>query len=198
MKRTTCDVSEKGAALRAAAEGRFGELPIYDKETECASREEIRALQLAKLIKQVEWTYEHVAYYRERMDEMGVAPADIKTLEDIRKLPFTDKKALRDTLKIFASSPSRTRRRFAIRFPSACSPFRSKRSWSFTPRRVRRESPWWSAIPSKTWPFGPSASPCSFRWRASFPATLRRWRSATACSQAVSGFTTVCRNSVAR
>lgn len=97
MKRTTCDVSEKGAALRAAAEGRFGELPIYDKETECASREEIRALQLAKLIKQVEWTYEHVAYYRERMDEMGVAPADIKTLEDIRKLPFTDKKALRDT-----------------------------------------------------------------------------------------------------
>lgn len=97
MKRTTCDVSEKGAALRAAAEGRFGELPIYDKEIECASREEIRALQLAKLIKQVEWTYEHVAYYRERMDEMGVAPADIKTLEDIRKLPFTDKKALRDT-----------------------------------------------------------------------------------------------------
>ncbi len=90
----------KGAALRAAAEGRFGELPIYDKEIECASREEIRALQLAKLIKQVEWTYEHVAYYRERMDEMGVAPADIKTLEDIRKLPFTDKKALRDTFPL--------------------------------------------------------------------------------------------------
>lgn len=97
MKRTTCDVSEKGAALRAAAEGRFGELPIYDKGIECASREEIRAIQLEKLIKQVEWTYEHVAYYRERMDEMGVAPSDINTLEDIRKLPFTDKKALRDT-----------------------------------------------------------------------------------------------------
>ena len=97
MKRATCDVSEKGAALRAAAEGRFEELPIYDKGIECASREEIRAMQLEKLIKQVEWTYEHVAYYRERMDEMGVAPADIKTLDDIRKLSFTDKKALRDT-----------------------------------------------------------------------------------------------------
>ena len=97
MKRATCDVSEKGAALRAAAEGRFEELPIYDKGIECASREEIRAMQLEKLIKQVEWTYEHVAYYRERMDEMGVAPSDINTLEDIRKLPFTDKKALRDT-----------------------------------------------------------------------------------------------------
>lgn len=97
MKRATCDVSEKGAALRAAAEGRFEELPIYDKGIECASREEIRAIQLEKLIKQVEWTYEHVAYYRERMDEMGVAPSDINTLEDIRKLPFTDKKALRDT-----------------------------------------------------------------------------------------------------
>ncbi|MCD8316068.1 MAG: phenylacetate--CoA ligase, partial [Eggerthellaceae bacterium] len=42
-------------------------------------------------------TYKHVPYYQEKMDAMGVHPTDIKTLDDIRKLPFTDKSVLRDT-----------------------------------------------------------------------------------------------------
>ncbi|MDO4589801.1 MAG: phenylacetate--CoA ligase [Slackia sp.] len=87
----------KGAALAAAAAGRFDELPIHDPSIECASRERIRAIQLARLIDQVEWTYEQVAWYRRAMDDAGVAPSDIKTLDDVRKLPFTDKSALRDT-----------------------------------------------------------------------------------------------------
>ena len=91
------DITEKGAALKAADEGRFDELPILDPDIECASRERVRAIQLEKLIKQVEWTYERVEWYRNKMDEMGVSPADIKTLDDVRKLPFTDKSALRDT-----------------------------------------------------------------------------------------------------
>ncbi len=91
------DITEKGAALKAANEGRFKELPILQPDIECASRERIRAIQLEKLIAQVEWTYNRVAWYRDKMNEMGVTPADIKTLEDVRKLPFTDKSALRDT-----------------------------------------------------------------------------------------------------
>lgn len=91
------DLRVKGAALAAAQAGNFSELPIYNPSVECASREQIRALQLEKLQAQVAWTYERVAWYRERMDEMGVSPADIRTLEDVRKLPFTDKRALRDT-----------------------------------------------------------------------------------------------------
>ncbi|MDO5042042.1 MAG: phenylacetate--CoA ligase [Slackia sp.] len=87
----------KGAALKAASEGRFDELPIHNPSIECASRERIRAIQLARLIDQVEWTYERVSWYRERMDAAGVSPADIKTLDDVRKLPFTDKQALRGT-----------------------------------------------------------------------------------------------------
>ena len=70
---------------------------IFDPLVETASREQIRAIQLAKLIRQVNYTYQRVPWYREKMDEMGVAPDDIKTLEDVRKLPFTDKKVLRDT-----------------------------------------------------------------------------------------------------
>lgn len=93
----TIDVSVKGAALAAANAGKFDQLPIYDRAIECSSRERIRAIQLEKLIAQVEWTYERVEWYRRKMDEMGVKPSDIRTLEDVRKLPFTDKSALRDT-----------------------------------------------------------------------------------------------------
>ncbi|HIR41905.1 MAG TPA: phenylacetate--CoA ligase [Candidatus Aphodovivens avicola] len=94
---STVDVSKKGAALAAAAAGDFAHLPIFDRAIECSSRERIRAIQLEKLIAQVEWTYERVPWYRQRMDEMGVSPCDIRTLEDVRKLPFTDKSVLRDT-----------------------------------------------------------------------------------------------------
>lgn len=96
-EREQVDVSVKGAALAAANAGRFDQLPIYDRAIECSSRERIQAIQLEKLIAQVEWTYQRVEWYRSKMDEMGVKPSDIRTLEDIRKLPFTDKAALRDT-----------------------------------------------------------------------------------------------------
>ena len=91
------DVTKKGAALAAAEAGRFDALPIYKPEIECASREEIRALQLEKLKETVAYAYERVPYYRQKLDEMGVAPSDIRTLEDVRKLPFTDKAVLRET-----------------------------------------------------------------------------------------------------
>lgn len=54
-------------------------------------------MQLEKLKAQVAYVYERVAWYREQMDALGVAPEDIQTLADVRKLPFTDKKVLRDT-----------------------------------------------------------------------------------------------------
>ena len=91
------DITEKGAALKAATEGKFDVLPIYQPEIECASREAIEALQLEKLQNQVAYTYERVPWYRQKMDEMGVKPSDIQTLDDVRKLPFTDKTVLRDT-----------------------------------------------------------------------------------------------------
>ena len=45
-------------------------------------------MQEEKLKKQVRHVYEHVPYYRDLMDKKGVKPEDIKTLEDIQKLPF--------------------------------------------------------------------------------------------------------------
>ena len=70
--------------------------PIYNPEAECASREEIRARQLALLQEQVAWAYDKVPWYKQRFDEIGLSPKDIKTHEDIRLIPLTDKSALRD------------------------------------------------------------------------------------------------------
>ncbi|MDR3308232.1 MAG: phenylacetate--CoA ligase [Coriobacteriales bacterium] len=71
--------------------------PIYRPAAECASRDEIRATQLALLKTQVSWTYAQVPWYRERFDALGLEPGDIRTLDDIRHIPFTEKSALRDT-----------------------------------------------------------------------------------------------------
>ena len=58
---------------------------------------ELRSVQLARLQKIVEHAYNNVEFFRNRMNEKGVKPSDIKTLEDIQKLPFSKKIDLRDT-----------------------------------------------------------------------------------------------------
>ena len=69
----------------------------WQKEIETASRDQITAWQNERLCNTVEHVYENVELYRRRMDEAGVKPGDIKTIEDITKLPFTCKQDLRDT-----------------------------------------------------------------------------------------------------
>ncbi|MDR1135646.1 MAG: phenylacetate--CoA ligase [Clostridiales Family XIII bacterium] len=68
----------------------------YQPEMECASRENMRALQSERLVKTVKHVYENVAYYRKLMDEKGVEPGDIKSIDDLNKLPFLTKSDLRD------------------------------------------------------------------------------------------------------
>ena len=68
----------------------------FQPEVECASYEEIRAMQNEKLVKQVKRVYENVEYYRNLMDEKGVTPDDIKSIDDLHKLPFLTKADLRD------------------------------------------------------------------------------------------------------
>ena len=71
-------------------------MSMFQPEIETMSREDIRTHQLEKLKWQVKRVYENVPMYRERMDEAGVQPDDIQTLEDLAKLPFTTKQDLRD------------------------------------------------------------------------------------------------------
>ena len=69
---------------------------IYQPEKECISREQLRALQLKRLQATVALEYKQVPMYRAMMDQKGVKPEDIRTLEDIRFLPFMNKTDLRD------------------------------------------------------------------------------------------------------
>ncbi|MDA8233573.1 MAG: phenylacetate--CoA ligase [Clostridia bacterium] len=59
-------------------------------------REELRKLQLDKLKETVQRVYDKVPFYRQAFQAKGVEPGDIKSLEDLRKLPFTVKQDLRD------------------------------------------------------------------------------------------------------
>ncbi len=68
----------------------------YQPEIECASREQIIALQNERLVKQVRHVYDNVEYYRKKMEEKGVTPEDIKCIEELHKLPFLTKDDLRD------------------------------------------------------------------------------------------------------
>lgn len=68
----------------------------YQPEIECASVEELRRIQNEKLVKQVKHVYDNVAYYRDLMDKKGVKPEDIKSIDDLHKLPFLTKADLRD------------------------------------------------------------------------------------------------------
>ena len=68
----------------------------YQEEIECASREQILAWQNERLVKQVKNVYDNVDYYRQKMDEKGVKPEDIKSVDDLHKLPFLTKDDLRE------------------------------------------------------------------------------------------------------
>ena len=68
----------------------------FQPEIECASREQIKAWQDERLVKQVRHVWDNVPSYRKKMEEMGVTPEDIKSSADLYKLPFTSKADLRD------------------------------------------------------------------------------------------------------
>ncbi|KKM09990.1 phenylacetate--CoA ligase [Clostridiales bacterium PH28_bin88] len=68
---------------------------IWDERHECMHREDLEALQAARLRETVRRVYEHVPYYRQTLDGAGVKPEDIQSIDDLRRLPFTVKDDLR-------------------------------------------------------------------------------------------------------
>ncbi|MEG0071668.1 MAG: phenylacetate--CoA ligase [Raoultibacter sp.] len=68
----------------------------FKPELETMTPQDLRALQTQRLAKLVAYVYERIPHYRKAFDAAGVKPEDIKSLEDITKLPFTKKQDLRD------------------------------------------------------------------------------------------------------
>ncbi len=69
---------------------------IWNTNKECMPREQMRELQGKRLQKLVVYVYHNVPFYRKKMQEMDLAPDDIRCIDDIVKLPFTTKQDLRD------------------------------------------------------------------------------------------------------
>ena len=72
-----------------------GHYTFFNEEMETLPKRKLQALQLQRLQAIVERAYTHNQFYRRFYDEAGVKPSDIKSLEDIRKLPFLEKKTVR-------------------------------------------------------------------------------------------------------
>ncbi len=70
------------------------EAGFWNREVETLSEKELKRLQLERLKRVVETVYNRVPHYRKKFEEAGVKPSDIKSLEDIVKLPFTTKEDL--------------------------------------------------------------------------------------------------------
>lgn len=69
---------------------------IWNEPIECASRDEMSAVQSKKLIQVVQRIYHNIPSYRAKMQEKGLIPTDIRSVKDIGLLPFTNKSDLRD------------------------------------------------------------------------------------------------------
>jgi len=64
---------------------------IFNPEYETMRRDELRELQFKRLQMTLRWAYENVPFHRERWTAMKLKPGDVRSLEDVRKLPFTVK-----------------------------------------------------------------------------------------------------------
>ncbi len=69
---------------------------FWERDRETMDRKELEDLQVELLRENIEYAYQNVPFYRKRFDEYGITKGSIKTIEDIRKLPFTTKNDFRD------------------------------------------------------------------------------------------------------
>ena len=69
---------------------------FFEEEFETLPREALEALQLKRLVATAERVYSTVPFYKKTFDQAGIKPSDLKSLKDLRRLPFTNKIDLRD------------------------------------------------------------------------------------------------------
>jgi len=72
-------------------------MKYWNPTYECMSREEMTRVQNERLVNTVKRVFHNVPFYRDKMQKIGLEPGDIRTIEDLKKLPFTYKQDLRDT-----------------------------------------------------------------------------------------------------
>ena len=68
---------------------------IWNQNIECMDREQLREIQSIRLRKMADYVYHNSPFYRRKFQEMGLEPGDIKDIDDIVKLPFTNQLSFR-------------------------------------------------------------------------------------------------------
>ena len=96
----------------------------FQPEIECASREQILAWQNERLVKTVRHVYKNVPYYRNLMEQKGVTPDDIHSVDDLHKLPFLTKAADPRLISVYVGIPFCPSRCLYCSFPSSILPSR--------------------------------------------------------------------------
>src|SRR5512146_1055386 len=71
--------------------------PYWNPKNETLPREQLSALQLAKLQRMVDWAYNRSPFHRRRFDEVGLKPEQIKSLDDLRRLPMMTREEWMDS-----------------------------------------------------------------------------------------------------
>jgi phenylacetate-CoA ligase len=71
-------------------------MEIWNRHFECMDRDELKKVQTERFIETVERVYFNVPWYRQKMQEAGLGPESIHSIDDLHKLPFTNKQDLRD------------------------------------------------------------------------------------------------------
>ena len=77
---------------------------IWQPDIECIEQSALRDLQSQRLVKLVQWVHDRVPFYQAAFQQKGLTPSDIRSIDDIQRLPFTKKTDLRDNypFKLFA------------------------------------------------------------------------------------------------
>ena len=73
------------------------EVTYWNKETETLPREKLEELQLQRFRERMQYLYDKSPMYKRKYDEAGIKPSDIRTLDDIQNVPFTEKEELRES-----------------------------------------------------------------------------------------------------
>ena len=138
---------------------------IWAKE-ETLSRADIETIQLERLQETVRRVYGKVPAYRKKMEEAGIVPEDIRSLEDLQRLPFTTKQDMRDNYPFgLLRYPKRTSAEFML--PAVL--LGNLRLWD---------------IPGGIWIYGPNVWQGSHAWEEPPAGILHRFVLDMACLQA--------------
>ena len=151
------------------------------ERTQWLSGPELEVWQLAKIQQLVKYAYEHVPFYRKRFQREGIAPEDIKSLEDFRALPFLTREDVNSHLDELVSSDFAGQLRRSETGGSTGEPtrFYYDDSWSDWDTVLRRRGRGWYGVrdgDKEAWVWGAERDMVYWSWKRRLKARLLRRR----------------------